>query len=56
MFRQSLYFVVLLVGLAIVLWVGVGYLGSNPLGAAVAAAIGWITAQGAVRRWLRRYP
>lgn len=23
---------------------------------AVAAAIGWITAQGAVRRWLRRYP
>lgn len=53
MFRQSLYFVVLLVGLAIVLWVGVGYLGSNPLGAAVAAAIGACYLVGAVE--LHRY-
>lgn len=43
--RHSLRFAALcctvfLVGLAAVGWIGVGYLGSNPLGAAVAAAIG----------------
>lgn len=40
MLKHSLYFVVFLVGLAAVCWIGGGYLGSNPLGAAVAMAIG----------------
>ncbi|SFW70788.1 hypothetical protein [Luteibacter sp. UNCMF366Tsu5.1] len=53
MFRQSLYFIVFLVGLAVVGWVGAGYLASNPLGAAVAAAIGACYLVGAVE--LHRY-
>ena len=43
--KHSLYFAALcwavfFVGLAAVVWIGGGYLGSNPLGAAVAIAIG----------------
>ncbi|WNL44603.1 DUF802 domain-containing protein [Dyella sp. BiH032] len=40
MLKHSLYFAVFFVGLAAVCWIGGGYLGSNPLGAAVALAIG----------------
>ncbi len=39
MFRTSLYFVVFLAGLLAACWIGAGYLGSNPVGAAVAAVI-----------------
>lgn len=39
MFRTSLYCVVFLAGLLAACWIGVGYLGSNPVGAAVAAVI-----------------
>ncbi|WP_183110919.1 DUF802 domain-containing protein [Xanthomonas campestris] len=40
MFRTLVSVFVLLVGLLAVCWVGIGYLGSNPLGALVAAVIG----------------
>lgn len=40
MVRNLLLLVVFLLGLAAVGWVGAGYVGSNPLGAAVAALIG----------------
>jgi hypothetical protein len=40
MFRNLLNLAVFLLGLAAVLWVGVGYIGSNPLGAGVAFLIG----------------
>lgn len=39
MFRTSLYVVVFLAGLLAACWIGAGYLGSNPVGAAVAAVI-----------------
>lgn len=39
MFRTSLYFVVFLAGLLAACWIGAGYLGSNPVGAAVAVVI-----------------
>jgi len=37
--RNFLHFAVFVAGLAIVCWVGIGYVGSNPLGALVAALI-----------------
>ena len=40
MFRHLVQFVVFLVGLAAIGWIGAGYIGSNPLGAAVALLIG----------------
>lgn len=40
MIRNSLLAIVFALGLAAVLWVGLGYVGSNPLGAAVAGLIG----------------
>ena len=40
MFRNLLNLAVFLVGLAAVCWIGAGYVGSNPLGAAVAMLIG----------------
>ena len=40
MFRYLLYLCVFLAGLAVVGWIGVGCVGSNPLGALVALAIG----------------
>ncbi|MCF7750152.1 DUF802 domain-containing protein [Bacillus subtilis subsp. subtilis] len=39
MLRTSLYVVVFLAGLLAACWIGAGYLGSNPVGAAVAAVI-----------------
>lgn len=39
MFRNFLHLAVFLVGLVAVCWIGVGYVGSNPLGAAVALLI-----------------
>lgn len=39
MFRTSLYVVVFLAGLLAACWIGAGYVGSNPVGAAVAAVI-----------------
>jgi len=53
MLRNSLYFIVFAVGLLAVCWVGVGYVGANPLGAAVAAIIGLCYVAGAVE--LHRY-
>ena len=40
MFRNLLNLVVFLIGLVAVCWIGAGYVGSNPLGAAVAMLIG----------------
>jgi hypothetical protein len=40
MYRHFLHAVVFFVGLAAVCWIGAGYVGSNPLGAAVALLIG----------------
>ncbi|WP_411851093.1 DUF802 domain-containing protein [Stenotrophomonas sp. LGBM10] len=40
MFKNSLYVVVFLLGLMAVCWIGAGYVGSNPVGAAVALLIG----------------
>lgn len=40
MSRNLLNYAVFVVGLAAVCWIGAGYIGSNPLGAAVAAVIG----------------
>ncbi|HBS63512.1 MAG TPA: hypothetical protein DEB32_12490, partial [Stenotrophomonas sp.] len=40
MFKNSLYVVVFLLGLTAVCWIGAGYVGSNPVGAAVALLIG----------------
>ena len=40
MFRSLVYPLVFLAGLAAVAWIGAGYLGSNPLGAAMALLIG----------------
>ena len=53
MLRNSLYFIVFVVGLAAVCWVGVGYVGANPLGAAVAGIIGLCYVAGALE--LHRY-
>lgn len=40
MFRHLLYLCVFLAGLAVVGWIGVGYIGSNPLGTLIALVIG----------------
>lgn len=63
MFRTLVHVCVFLVGLLAVCWVGIGYLGSNPLGACVAAVIGACYVAGALgciatarllRRWKRQ--
>ncbi|UPG94754.1 DUF802 domain-containing protein [Luteibacter aegosomatissinici] len=51
--RHFLYFAVFLAGLAVVSWVGIGYVGSNPLGALVAGVIALAYLAGAVE--LHRY-
>lgn len=53
MFRTLVHVCVFLIGLLAVCWVGIGYLGSNPLGACVAAVIGACYVAGAVE--LYRY-
>ncbi|AUI91833.1 chemotaxis protein [Xanthomonas oryzae pv. oryzae] len=53
MFRTLVHVCVFLVGLLGVCWVGIGYLGSNPLGACVAAVIGACYVAGALE--LYRY-
>jgi hypothetical protein len=53
MFRNLLNLAVFLVGLAAVCWIGAGYVGSNPLGLAVAALIGVCYLAGALE--LYRY-
>jgi hypothetical protein len=53
MFRHLFYLAVFLVGLAAVCWIGAGYIGSNPLGAGVAALIGACYLAGALE--LQRY-
>ncbi|AJY97166.1 protein of unknown function (DUF802) [Xanthomonas citri pv. citri] len=53
MFRTLVHVCVFLVGLLAVCWVGIGYLGSNPLGACVAAVIGACHVAGALE--LYRY-
>ncbi len=53
MFRTLVHVCVFLIGLLAVCWVGLGYLGSNPLGACVAAVIGACYVAGAVE--LYRY-
>jgi hypothetical protein len=53
MFRNLLYLAVFLLGFAAVCWIGIGYVGSNPLGALVAALIGACYLAGAVE--LQRY-
>lgn len=53
MFRSLLYPFVFLAGLAAVGWIGAGYVGSNPLGAAVALLIGACYCAGALE--LYRY-
>ncbi|WAT15341.1 DUF802 domain-containing protein [Xanthomonas fragariae] len=53
MFRTLVHVCVFLVGLLAVCWVGMGYLGSNPLGACVAAVIGACYVAGALE--LHRY-
>ncbi|WP_181388060.1 DUF802 domain-containing protein [Xanthomonas euvesicatoria] len=53
MFRTLVHVCVFLVGLLAVCWVGIGYLGSNPLGACVAAVIGACYVAGALE--LYRY-
>src|ERR1700755_3618070 len=53
MFRNFLYLAVFLLGFAAVCWIGVGYVGSNPLGALVAALIAACYLAGALE--LQRY-
>ncbi|MBB5866460.1 DUF802 domain-containing protein [Xanthomonas sp. 3058] len=53
MFRTLVHVCVFVVGLLAVCWVGIGYLGSNPLGACIAAVIGACYVAGAVE--LYRY-
>ncbi|HEY2624780.1 MAG TPA: DUF802 domain-containing protein [Dyella sp.] len=53
MFRNLLNLAVFVVGLAAVCWIGAGYIGSNPLGAAVASLIGVCYIAGALE--LYRY-
>lgn len=53
MSRTPLYLAVFLVGLLAVCWIGFGYVGSNPLGAAVALLIGLCYLAGALE--LHRY-
>lgn len=53
MFRHLLYLCVFLTGLAVVSWIGLGYIGSNPLGMMVAMVIGAGYLAGAVE--LHRY-
>ena len=53
MFRNFLNVAVFVVGLVAVCWIGVGYVGSNPLGAAVALLIGACYVAGALE--LHRY-
>ena len=53
MFRNFLNLAVFVVGLVAVCWIGVGYVGSNPLGAAVALLIGACYVAGAFE--LHRY-
>lgn len=53
MFRNFLYLAVFCAGLAVVCWIGAGYLGSNPAGAAVAMLIGACYLAGALE--LHRY-
>jgi hypothetical protein len=53
MFRNLLNLAVFVVGLVAVCWIGVGYVGSNPLGAAVALLIGACYVAGALE--LHRY-
>jgi hypothetical protein len=53
MFRNFLNLAVFVVGLVAVCWIGVGYVGSNPLGAAVALLIGACYVAGALE--LHRY-
>lgn len=53
MSRTPLYFAIFLVGLLAVCWIGLGYVGSNPLGAAVALLIGLCYLAGALE--LHRY-
>lgn len=53
MFRTLVHVCVFLVGLLAVCWVGIGYLGSNPLGACIAAVIGACYVAGALE--LYRY-
>jgi hypothetical protein len=53
MFRNLLNLGVFLVGLAAVCWIGIGYIGSNPLGAAVAMLIAACYLAGALE--LHRY-
>jgi hypothetical protein len=53
MFRNFLNLAVFVVGLIAVCWIGVGYVGSNPLGAAVALLIGACYVAGAFE--LHRY-
>lgn len=53
MFRNFLHLAVFCAGLAVVCWIGAGYLGSNPAGAAVAALIAACYLAGALE--LHRY-
>jgi len=53
MFRNFLNLAVFVVGLVAVCWIGIGYVGSNPLGAAVAMLIGACYVAGALE--LHRY-
>lgn len=53
MFRNLLNLAVFVVGLVAVCWIGLGYIGSNPLGAAVALLIGVCYFAGALE--LQRY-
>ena len=53
MARHLLHYAVFVVGLAAVCWIGAGYIGANPLGAAVAALIGACYLAGALE--LQRY-
>ena len=53
MFRTPLYLVVFLAGLLAVCWIGAGYVGSNPVGLAVALVIAACYGAGAVE--LHRY-
>ena len=53
MFRTPLYLVVFLAGLLAVCWIGAGYVGSNPVGLAMALVIAACYVAGAVE--LHRY-
>ena len=53
MFRNFLHLAVFGAGLAVVCWIGAGYLGTNPAGAAVAALIAACYLAGALE--LHRY-